>query len=60
MNKHNQVLVRNEEEEQKQVQKDFFFVLSVNGLMLIGLLVLFFVNRSSGAVDKFFANLLKF
>jgi hypothetical protein len=60
MIKNNQVLIRNEEEENKQVRKDLMFVLLVNGLMLAGLLVLFFLNRSSGVVDKFFANLLKF
>lgn len=60
MIKNNQVLIRNEEEENKQVRKDMVFVLIVNGLMLAGLLALFFLNRSSGAVDKFFANLLKF
>lgn len=60
MAKSNPVLVRNEEEEQKQVRKDLYFVVTMNAIFLIVLIGLFFINRSSGVVDNFFGKFLKF
>jgi len=60
MNKHNPVLIRNEEEEQAQVRRDLIFVIVLNAIFFATLLGLFFLNRSSGKVDQFFAHLLKF
>lgn len=54
------LIVHNEQEEALQVKKDLLFVLGLNGLFLAAILVLFFVNRSSGIVDNFFAKILKF
>lgn len=60
MAKQNPVLIRNEHEEQRQVRHDLVFVITMNVIFLAILIALFFINKSTGAVDKFFANLLKF
>lgn len=60
MIKQNPVSVRGDQEENRQVRHDLFFTLSLNGLFLALLVVLYFVNRSTGAVDNFFSNLFKF
>ncbi len=59
-NKQNPILVRNEEEEYRQVKRDLVKVLVLNGLFFILLLGLYFWNRASGVIDNFFASLLKF
>ena len=60
MIKNNPILVRNEEEEYRQVRRDLMFVLALNLVFLILLLGLYFFNRSTGRVDAFFSHLLKF
>jgi len=60
MPKPNPVLIRNEQEEYKQVKRDLIFVLVLNGIFLLVLLGLFFLNKSSGVVDSFFSKILKF
>jgi hypothetical protein len=60
MAKPNPVLIRNEQEEYKQVKKDLTFVLILNGAFFLILLGLFFLNQSTGKVDGFFSKLLKF
>lgn len=60
MAKQNPVLVRNEEEEYRQVRKDLMFVVTMNLVFFIILVGLFFYNRATGNVDTFFAHLLKF
>jgi hypothetical protein len=59
-NKQNPISVRNEDEEYRQVQKDLVKVLVLNGIFFALLLGLYFWNRATGAVDQFFASLLKF
>lgn len=59
-NQRQNLTVLNTEEEHRQVAKDLKKVLLVNGLILILMLALFFWNRTSGSVDSFFANLIKF
>ncbi|HEV8600990.1 MAG TPA: hypothetical protein VGQ87_00115 [Patescibacteria group bacterium] len=58
--KNNPVLIRNEQEENRQVKRDLAWVLTLNGIFFAILLVLFFVNRASGKVDQFFSKILKF
>ncbi len=60
MSKLNQVSVQNDEQEYHQVRKDLIFVITMNLIFLAIVLGLFFVNRSTGKVDQFFAQLLKF
>ncbi|MEJ0021676.1 MAG: hypothetical protein WDN47_03805 [Candidatus Doudnabacteria bacterium] len=60
MIKNNPVLVRNEEEEYRQVRRDLIFVVTMNLIFLALLLGLYFFNRSTGRVDAFFSHLLKF
>jgi hypothetical protein len=59
MAKNNPILIRNEEDEYRQVRHDLFFVLGLNLIFLAILLGLFF-NHSTGRVDAFFSHLLKF
>lgn len=56
----NPILIRNEEDEYRQVRRDLMFVLALNLIFLALLLGLYFFNRSSGKVDEFFFHLLKF
>ncbi|MEO8066010.1 MAG: hypothetical protein ABI643_04170 [Candidatus Doudnabacteria bacterium] len=60
MAKNNPVLIRNEEDEYRQVSRDLNFVVAMNLIFLVLLLGLFFFNRSTGRVDAFFSHLLKF
>lgn len=60
MIKNNPVLIRNEQEEYRQVRRDLIFVISMNLVFLAILVGLFFFNRSTGRVDSFFAHFLKF
>lgn len=60
MIKNNPVSVRNEQEEYTQIKKDLIFVILMSALFFAVLLSLYFYNRSTGAVDQFFAQLLKF
>jgi hypothetical protein len=60
MVKNNPVLVRNEEDEYRQVRRDLIFVIMMNLIFLAGLLALYFFNQATGKVDAFFAHLLKF
>ena len=60
MNKNNPLLIRNEEEENKQVRHDLIFVMSMNLIFLALLVGLYFFNHSTGKVDAFFFHLLKF
>jgi len=60
MIRQNPVLIRNEEEEAAQVRRDLIFVVSLNLVFFAALIGLYFYNRSSGQVDAFFTNLLKF
>ena len=56
----NPVLIRNEQEEYHQIRKDLRFVIIMNAIFFGVIICLYFVNRSSGKVDQFFAHLLKF
>lgn len=56
----NPILIRNEEDEYRQVKRDLIFVLVLNLFFLALLLGLYFFNRSGGRVDEFFFRLLKF
>ena len=60
MAKHNPILIRNEEDEYRQVRRDLIFVMTLNGIFLILLLGLYFYDHGTGRVDAFFAHLLKF
>ncbi len=60
MAKNNPVLIRNEEDEQRQVRHDLIFVVTMNLIFLALLLGLYFFNRTTGRVDSFFGHLLKF
>ncbi len=60
MIRQNPVLIRNEEEESAQVRRDLIFVVSLNVLFFAALIALYFYNHSTGQVDSFFSNLLKF
>ena len=60
MARFNPVLVRNEEEEYKQVRRDLIFVITLNVIFLAALLGLYFFNQATGKVDVFFSHLLKF
>jgi hypothetical protein len=60
MPKLNPVLIRNEQEEYKQVKKDLIFVLLLNGFFFLVLLGLFFLNKSTGKIDWFFSKILHF
>ena len=60
LNKQNPIKVRNEAEEYQQVRRDLVKVLILNGIFLAILLGLFFLNRTGGKVDQFFAKILKF
>ena len=60
MVKNNPVLIRNEEDEYRQVRRDLIFVITMNAIFLGILVGLFFFNRATGRVDSFFAHLLKF
>ncbi len=60
MPKHNPVLIRNEEEETRQVRRDLIFVVCLNALFLAALVGLYFFERATGKVDTFFFHLLKF
>lgn len=52
--------IAGDEIEARQVRHDLIFVISLNILFFAVLIGLYVINRSSGAVDKFFAHLLKF
>jgi hypothetical protein len=56
----NQISIRSQEAEQKQIKRDVFTTLGWNAFFLIVLFVLYFVNKSSGLVDQFFAKVLNF
>ena len=56
----NPVLIRNEQEEYKQVRRDLIFVISLNVIFFALLIGLFFFNHSTGKVDGLFSHLLKF
>jgi hypothetical protein len=58
--KNNPVLIRNEEDEYRQVRRDLTRVIVMNAIFLAILIGLYFFNRSTGGVDSFFARLLKF
>ncbi|HTL39419.1 MAG TPA: hypothetical protein VL306_01245 [Methylomirabilota bacterium] len=60
MIKNNPVLIRNEQEEYKQVRRDLIFVISLNVVFFAVLIGLYFFNHSTGKVDNWFAHLLKF
>lgn len=60
MAKTNPILIRNEEEESRQVRRDLFFVVSLNLIFLAALIGLYFFNQTTDKVDQFFFNLLKF
>ena len=60
MAKQNPVLIRNEQEEYKQVRHDLNFVVVMNLIFLAALIGLFFLNHATGKVDSFFFHLLKF
>ena len=60
MAKQNPVLIRNEQEEYRQVRRDLIFVISLNVIFFALLIALFFFNRSTGKVDAFFGHFLKF
>jgi hypothetical protein len=60
MAKNNPILIRNEEDEYRQVRSDLFFVLTLNLIFLAALLGLYFFNHSTGKIDAFFFHLLKF
>lgn len=60
MIKNNPVLVRNEEDEYRQVKRDLIFVVIMNLVFLALLLGLYFFNHATGRVDAFFAHFLKF
>jgi len=60
MAKFNPVLVKNEQDEYKQVRRDLIFVVSMNLIFFALLVGLFFFNRATGRVDSFFSHLLKF
>jgi len=60
MIKPNPVMIRNEQEEQTQVRRDLFLVISLNAVFAAVLVGLYFFNRATGQVDTFFVNLLKF
>ncbi len=60
MTKHNPVLIRNEEDEMRQVRKDLTFVVTLNLFFFVLLLALFFFNKATGKVDAWFAHFLKF
>lgn len=55
-----QMSAQSDEQESRIVRKDLIFVVSMNLLFLAALIGLFFLNRSTGKVDQFFAHLLKF
>jgi len=50
----------NEENENKQVHKDLLLVMVINAVLLAGMIALYFINRTSGGVDRFFAEVIKF
>ena len=56
----NPVIIRNEEDENRQVRRDMIIVLTLNSLFLAILFGLYFWNRTSGQVDNFFAQIFKF
>lgn len=60
MAKNNAVSVVNDQQENRQVRKDLIFVVTMNLIFFVILIGLFLWNRSTGAVDSFFSNLLKF
>lgn len=60
MSKHNDIAIRHHEEEQRQIKKDVILSLVWNGLLLVLLFVLFFLNQSTGMIDNFFSRLFQF
>ena len=60
MIKNNPVLIRNEQEEYRQVRRDLIFVITLNVIFFAALIGLYFYNHSTGRVDNFFTHLLKF
>jgi hypothetical protein len=60
MSKEDSVLIRNEQEESRLVRRDLKFVISLNAILFLLLIGLYFINRATGSVDAFFVNLLKF
>lgn len=58
--KNNHLSVASEAQENKTVHHDMFFVLILNSLLLAAMIGLYFINRSSGAVDNFLGQLVKF
>ena len=60
MNKPNQITPQGDAVEYRIVRRDLIFVIIMNLTFLALLLALYFYNRSTGQVDKFFSHLLKF
>ena len=52
--------VFSEASENRQVKKDLTFTLVVNGVFIAILVGLYFWNQATGAVDNFFAQVLRF
>lgn len=60
MARQNPILIRNEQEEYDQIRKDLRFVIIMNSIFFALLIGLYFLNRSTGKIDSFFAHFLKF
>jgi hypothetical protein len=56
----NNISIQSDEREHRLVRKDFFFVIALN-IFLLGLMVAsYFYNRSTGQLDTWFSQLIKF
>ncbi|OGF02010.1 MAG: hypothetical protein A3I07_04070 [Candidatus Doudnabacteria bacterium RIFCSPLOWO2_02_FULL_42_9] len=54
------IVNQREQEEYDQVRRDLIFVVTMNAIFFAILIGLYFFNRSTGSVDQFFAQALKF
>ena len=58
--KNKNTAVQEDSRENTIVRRDFAFTLTLNLVLLAVMFGLYFWNRSSGALDEFFRNVIKF
>ncbi len=58
--KNNNLAQQSEERELRVVKKDFTFVVGLNLMLLALMVALYFWNRSTGQLEHWFSQLIKF
>lgn len=58
--KNKNLSIQDDSHENAVVRRDFIFVITLNLILLAAMLGLYFWNRSTGALDELFRNLINF